>query len=178
MARRIIENKNIAIRKNKIDEDILIESTIFSINNNLENVEMQYIDAADESIKYVPAKIYNRGKYFTASNDYDEIIHNLSKKAFILFKYIKNNILFNSNYIVLTSDKVGQIIDEKYKTNIYKYIKELIDANIIAKSPNAENKFTYTINHNLFFMGSYSRFINKYISVYGKQCSNRKDVDN
>ena len=58
-----------------------------------------------------------------------------------------------------------------------KYIKELINNNIIAKSPNAENKFTYTINHNLFFKGSYSRFINKYISVYGDKCDNRENVD-
>ncbi len=177
MARRTIENYNIAVKKNTIDNDILIESTVFKINRTMTNVEMQYIDAADEAVKYIPAKVYDRHSYFTASDDYDEIIHGLSKKAFMLFRYIKQNIIINSNYIILTHDLVGEIINEPHKSNIYKYIKELIDKKIIAKSPNAVNQFTYTINHNLFFKGSYSRFINKYINVYGEQCSDRKDAD-
>lgn len=171
MGKRKIAINDLQIRINKriYDKNNLIEPTPFSVKGNLTHVNMfRIVDAIEDTVEYLDEYSYNRDKYFIASMDYDYAIRNLSKKAFILFEYIKNNIAYGSNYIILDIDTIGEIIDEKHKANIYTRIKELIDNNLIARSRNATNKNTYVINHNLFFIGSYNKFINDYNKVYTK----------
>ena len=171
MGKRRIATNDLQVRINKrvYDKNNLIEPTPFNVKDNLTHINMfRIVDASDDAVEYLDGYSYNRDKYFTASMDYDYAIRNLSKKAFILFEYIKNNIDYGSNYIVLNTDTIGEIIDEKHKANIYARIKELIDNNLIARSHSATNKNTYVINHNLFFIGSYNKFVNDYNHIYTK----------
>lgn len=167
MARKVKTDNTIRINTAKYDKWLLIEHTDFEINNKFKKAIMFTIaDAADDEVEYIERDIYSRSNYFTATDDYDDIIHNLSKKGYILFKHIKSILRPNSNYVVLNTEDVKSVINDKYNQNASKYIQELINANLIAKCKNARQKNTYTINHNLFFKGSYNKFIHTYNKIY------------
>lgn len=105
-----------------------------------------------------------------------DILKGLSKKAYIFFKHIVDNIPINNNYIILTTENIKNIINEKYDCNIYTILHELINKNIIAKSDDFDNKNKYVICHNLFFKGNYNQFIYKYNKIYG-EFNDIEDVD-
>lgn len=127
-------------------------------------------------IKNVDCIGFSRDPYLTSANELFDVVRKLSKRAYSIFKYIIDNIDFNHNYIVLTTKDIGEIINSTNKCTISNYLNELIKANLIAKANSCLVNDAYTINHNLFFKGSYNNFIYKYNKIYG-ECDDRKNAD-
>lgn len=126
--------------------------------------------------KIIEVSSYNWPNYISLSIGMLDILKGLSKKAYIFFKHIVDNIPINNNYIILTTENIKNIINEKYDCNVYTILHELINKNIIAKSDDFDNKNKYVICHNLFFKGNYNQFIYKYNKIYG-EFNDIEDVD-
>lgn len=129
-------------------------------------------DVTEGAVEIKPKTIevlsYDRPAYFSFTNEALSIVNTLSRKAFILFQYIINNIPLNHNYIVLSTDEIKNIINEKHNCNAYTILHELLNKNLIAKSDDVDSKNKYVICHNLFFKGNYNQFIYKYNKIYGE----------
>lgn len=185
MPRRGIKDSKVTLlKKELIDKDVFIEETPFAVPAKLITVSAMrlMIDDYENLISEISeVKVYDRNKYVTISDsnnlDYDEIIRSLSLRAYKVFKYIKQHLKFNSNYIILSTDDILNIINDKYKSNAYAVIKELIDKKIIARNKTAINKNTIVINHNLMFRGSYNRFVHKYNKIYDNSNNNINNID-
>lgn len=160
-------------RKKIYDKGGIIEETNFNVCDNVKRCVMGRIGTVeDDGLNVVfnleEGTTYERPMFFTADDEeYDDIIHGLTNKAFILFKYIKHNVPLEGNCIELRVENVARIVNEKYFQNTYKIIRELIASNLIAKSPTSKNRHIFTINHNLFFRGNYNKFVYNYSKIYG-----------
>ena len=169
------------------DSNFLIKSTPFNTNNKEQLYEnMNYIkDISEEGTpiynKHITEGIgFARKPYLVTSNNLFDIIRNLPKQAYILFKYIIDNLDYNKNYIVLTNNDIKEILNTKYQPIASKALHDLIDAKVIAKCTDEYEKNTYVINHQEFFKGNFTNFIINHNKIYGvvnDECSNRKDAN-
>lgn len=175
MPRRSIKNARGALKARiAYDKDCLIRATTFPINNKIVQVDSDILDYdptdGAEEVKISSSRFitYDKKRFATIDVDIFEKIHDLSPKAFKLFKYIISNIPRNSNNIVLNTNIILLAIGAKYQSEASNALTELIKSKIVAKSTDVECKQTYTINHNLYFRGNYNRFIFNYNKIYGE----------
>lgn len=175
-------SKSINERKAHIDngdEDFYIVKTSFKTNHEIIRTMSKKFtfDIAEGAHIFKPINIetvsFKRKPYVSASLDLFDIVRNLPKKAYILFKYIINNINYDSNKIVLTTKDIAFIIEDDTQPVISKAINDLIRAKLIEKVNDPMNKNTYAINHNEIFKGNFTDFIYKYRKIYGEYDENR-----
>ena len=156
------------------DENFYIKATTFATNNKEQEYEvMRYIKDITEDGKPIYKKKvtttigFKRKPYLIASNDLFDIIRSLPKQAYLLFKYIIDNINYDNNYIVLTTNDIKNILKTTYQPVASKAINDLISAGLIAKCADKEEKNTYCINHQEFFKGNFTNFIINHNKIYG-----------
>lgn len=182
MTRRgIAQAKQIIVKKATIEPDLFIEPTTYKVSSKVKQYSMESLIIGPEGnlvSEITSAYMYDRGHYITISNeenlDYDEIVRELSVRAYKVFKYIKKTLMYGSNYIILDTNTVLNIINDKYPSNASSVLRELIKADIIRKCKDSEQRRTYVINHHLFFKGSFNRFVHKYLKVYGEVEDDRR----
>lgn len=189
MPRSIKDRINKSVEENKRhiaygDYDFIIAKTTFPVKNSLSEYETMILqkDITEDGWvvrpKFINGLGYNRKPYISASLDLFDIIRGLSKKAYILFVYIIRNINMHSNKIILSPKDIADIIDEKHYSNVNKIVNELIKSNIICRSDNEIERNVFAINHNEYFKGNFTKFINMYNNIYNNgECSNREDVN-
>lgn len=178
-------NKAIAERKFNIEHDdinFFIVPTNFKTNNQMIKVASRKFtfDITEGTHILRPIDIesvtFKRKSYISASLDLFDIIRGLTKKGYLLFKYVLDNIEYDSNRIDLTSEIIGKAIgndNTQIKSNA---LRELINNNLIEKVDTTLSKHTYAINVQEFFKGNFTDFIYRYRNKYGK-CNNRKNAD-
>lgn len=163
----------------KYDGDFYIGKTTFKVVYSMSDYDaMLCVEDPQDSGKVilngVRAKGYRRKAYLTTSNDLFDIIRRLSKKAYILFKYIIDEVTPNSNKIKISTKDIAQIINSNDQPVISKTLNELIKAGLIHKAIDGDYKDVYIINHNEFYKGSYNNFIYKYGRLY--RDTKKKDI--
>lgn len=169
------------------DINFCIKPTSFKTNNREQDYEVMVYEKDitedgtpiynSNSIKTVSFK---RNKYITATNDLFDVIKDLPRASYKIFKYIIDNIDYNYNHIKLSTEDIKRIIGTKYQSAASKAIGDLIKSNIICKCPDKTEKDIYCINHNKYFKGNFTNFIIKYNKIYGVvngECNIREDVD-
>lgn len=169
------------------DKEFLVNATQFPIDTELVKTDFMSIvkDIGEEGVPVVKPKslsgyTYRRKPYLTASFDLFDIIRSLPKKAYILFKYIIENIELSSNHITLTTEEIETAIGCNVQPVVSKAINDLIRAGLICKSTEPNTKNVYCINHQEYFKGAYSSFIYKYSKIYNntnKDKTVQKDIN-
>lgn len=169
------------------DKEFLIKPTSFVTNNKEQSYEnMSYIkDISEDGVPVYKKKTitgigFARKPYIVSSNNLFDIVRSLPKQAYILFKYIIDNLDYNKNYIILTTEDIKNILNTKYQPVASKAINDLIDAKLICKCVDKTEKNTYCINHQEYFKGNFTNFIINHNKIYGvvnEQYNNREDVN-
>lgn len=168
-----IDNKQII--KNRYDVTNKLCVPKFDINICSMNTEFKNV-SNDGKPSFSTIQVYKRLPYFNIAFEAIDAILYSSIKARKLFHYIVTHIK-DTNKIVLSTEDIMKIIDTVHKPVAYNTVKELIDANIIAKTDEKENgKHIYCINHNYIFCGNYIDFINKCRIIYLND-ADRKDEE-
>lgn len=139
-------NNDIVLPKFELDTEI-VETVIKQASKN-------------KNSNPIAVKMYKRKPYINLTIDYIDEILGMTIKARKLFSYIIKHSR-NTNKIELSTKDVMKIIGTEYPNVVTNTIKELILHDIISKT-NEKNgdKHIYCINHNVFFNGNYTEFIN------------------
>lgn len=178
-------NKAIAERKFNTehdDIDFFIVPTNFKTNNRMVRVASKKFtfDITEGTHVLKPVNIesitFKRKDYVSASIDLFDIIRSLTKKGYLLFKYILDNIEYDSNRIDLTSEIIGKAISNDNTQIKSNALRELINNNLIEKVDTTLSKHIYAINVQEFFKGNFTDFIYRYRNKYGER-NNRKNAD-
>lgn len=128
---------------NNSSNTISIKSSSFIFNTN----------STDNTSKFI--QLYPEGM---------SALNNLKTYGLIMLNYIYRNIGFGCNWIVLNQTKISEELSVS-QPRISDGIRQLIDANFIAKAINDKNN-VYIINHNMMFMGDRNKFISDYMRLY------------
>lgn len=182
-----IVNRTINERKINIEHNdcgFLIVPTNFKTDNKIVMATTKKftfdLSEGSNKIKEVCTETacYKRKPYVTASIDLFDIVRDLTKKGYLLFKYIIDNINYDSNRIDLDSDTIGRVINSNVKQVKSNALHELINKHLIEKVDTTINKHIYAINIQEVFKGNFTDFIYKYNNKYNNdKCSNREDAD-
>lgn len=182
-------NKTISERKFNIengDIDFVIVPTNFKTNNEAVKVMSKKftIDISEGAHVFKSVNIetvsFKRKQYISASLDLFDVVRNLTKKGYLLFKYILDNIDYDSNRIDLPTKLIGEIIGSdicQIKSNA---LRELINNKLIEKVDTTISKHMYAINIQEYFKGNFTDFIYRYRQKYGvvkDECSNRQNAN-
>lgn len=181
-------NKAIAERKFNIavnDENFTIVPTKFKTDNILMRTTSKRFtfDIAEGAHSMKPINVetayFKRKEYVSASIDLFDVVRKLTKKGYLLFKYILDNIDYDSNRIDLPTEVIGTVIDSdncQIKSNA---LRELINKNLIEKVDTTISKHIYAINIQEFFKGNFTDFIYKYKQKYNSngEFGNRQDAN-
>ena len=156
------------------DDNFLIVKTNFKTDNKMERgTSKRFVFDFAEGIHNIkPVTVdtiyFKRKPYVFASNDLFDVVRSLTKRGYLLFKYIIDNIDYDSNRIDLDSYVISEAIgsdDAQIRSNA---LRELINKNIIEKVDTSLSKHIYAINIQEVFKGNFNDWLFKYREKYGE----------
>lgn len=176
------------------DENFCIKPTTFNTaNDEMEYETSKFVrDITEEGHPVYKKQVitsvgFRRKNYLMSSNDLFDTVRKLPNQAYILFRYIIDNIDYDNNYIILSTQDIKNILNTKYQSVASKAINDLIYEDIIRKCKDTNEKNCYVINHQNFFKGNFTNFIISHNKIYGviskeeeeknAKRNNRKDAD-
>lgn len=166
---RGIKDVNLNVTKNVSykHDDLFIHKTTFHVSRKFDVKEKCVMCYENDRFlrKALPVAQYPIAPFVTLTIDAIEKMNKLTPTARIILTHIIKKLNINSNYIILDTDELKNILNTKFDSFISKYKKELVDAGFIDRAP-GEKVGVYVINHNMFFKGARNEFITKYNETF------------